>query len=91
MEVSYNGDTPIAGWFLMENPKINWMMGYTNFKKPPCIGLYISYYCGITMNEYSIFLNTILNRLWGHRMNTQYQYLHNTPLNDLNGGICWSS
>jgi len=25
--ISYNGDTPIAGWFIMENSLIKWMLG----------------------------------------------------------------
>ena len=35
MVASINGDTPIAGWFIMENPiKID-DLGYPSFKKPP--------------------------------------------------------
>jgi len=26
MEVSIDGDTPIAGWFIVENPKMKWVI-----------------------------------------------------------------
>ena len=36
MEVSVNGGTPIAGWFIREHPTIKWMIwGYPYVRKPP--------------------------------------------------------
>ena len=37
MGVSINGGTPIAGWFIRENPIYKWMMnrGYPYFRKHP--------------------------------------------------------
>jgi hypothetical protein len=33
---SENGTVPPNGWFLRENPSINWMIwGYPDFRKPP--------------------------------------------------------
>ena len=42
--VHSHGGTPIAGWFIMENPmKMNDEMSYPHFRKPPyvtqCVGL----------------------------------------------------
>ena len=36
IKVSRNGGAPIAGWFIMENPNLKWMIqGYPYFRKPP--------------------------------------------------------
>ena len=34
--VSVDGGTSIAGWFIMENPNLKWML----FRKPPYIYIY---------------------------------------------------
>lgn len=44
MEVAYNGDIPIVGWFiswhLMENPKITWLVwDHHHFRKPLNVAL----------------------------------------------------
>ena len=30
-----HGDTPIAGWFIVENPSMNGCGGYPHFRNPP--------------------------------------------------------
>jgi len=40
MGLSWNGATPTAGSFIMENPKQKWIIwGYLYFRKPPYIKL----------------------------------------------------
>ena len=42
VRVSINGGSPIAGWFIRENPNLKWMTwGYSHFRTPPYLLAYI--------------------------------------------------
>ena len=50
MGVSTNGGTPIAGWFIRENPiKMDEDWGYPHFRKPP-------YGCDMLLSPLSMFV-----------------------------------
>ena len=63
MEVSANGGIPIAGWLIMENPEIKWMIEDTPILRDHhilhvyvCMCVYIYIYCPYLLYIYILYI-----------------------------------
>ena len=76
MEVSVNGGTPIAGWFIREHPTIKWMIwGYPYFRKPP------NMHCKMAMIFFGSHNDVNLNDTMKHIVRNMLQLRPLTVLN----------